>query len=136
MRIPKKRRRIVDKRETTTKRRIIAIMCELEPGLTKTEAAKAYDRVTAAVNGWMLASARHLPKGIQFKLVLADACTINMCWLKGIPGVYADWPVVWIGLPAKARRWLQQQRAKEHNDWKRRGRDLPGAMNIESGPMT
>jgi len=46
-------------------------MRDLEPGLTRKEAEKAYDLVTAAINGWLRAYTREFPKGLHAKLLLA-----------------------------------------------------------------
>ena len=63
--------RIVRRVDRTGKPELVQIMRDLEPGLTRKEAEKAYDLVTAAINGWLRAYTREFPKGLHAKLLLA-----------------------------------------------------------------
>lgn len=122
MKIPRVRRRIVNRVDTVTKEKLLQIMQELEPGITRKACAQAYDRVTAAINGWLIAMTRELPRGVHARLLLANCISVNLCWVKGKPGTWADYPTWWLGLTAKARAALHRQRAQEYHRWVAQGK--------------
>jgi hypothetical protein len=133
MRIPPKRCRIVTHRRTTTKAMLIKIMQELEPGLKAVDGARAYDRVTAAINGWLMANTRSLPKGLHARLLLANCMSVNLCWLRGKAGRWADYPTWWMTLMDRKyspgpRRYIHRQRCAEYNRW------LAGPDSRETSP--
>lgn len=126
----RKLRRIIDRVDTVTKPRLIAIMQELEPDLKRKDAELAYDRVTAAINGWINSYTRDLPKGLHAKLLLANCFSVNLCWIKGRPGRKADFPGVWITITDRLGRNgprgnLRKLRVAEYNRWVAAGRGLP-----------
>jgi hypothetical protein len=137
MRIPKPERRIVHTRDTITKGRLIDIMCELEPELTKVAAAKAYDRVTAAINGWIMSASRALPKGLHARLRLANCFSVNLCWLKGKPDKYPDYPSAWMTLGDRGpgrpgpRGYLRRLRYDEWKRWNRTRMTFPPSQEGE-----
>jgi len=122
VKVPNRRRRTVYRRDTVDKRMLLDIMRDLEPGLTKPEASKAYDIVTRAINAWLQARTRVAPPGVHSRLLLSNCFSINICWLKGKPDAYPSWPAVWVGLPRYARDALRRQRYAEYYAWKARGR--------------
>lgn len=121
MRIPHTKRRMTYRRDTTDQRKLLRIMQELEPGMTNRKAAEAYRVVTQAVNGWIVAHTKDMPKGIHSRLLVADCFSVNVCWMRGVPGKYPPWPTVWIGLPGKVRSSIHKQRCSEWHAWKARG---------------
>jgi hypothetical protein len=68
----KKLKRIVTRLYRTGKPGLIEIMMDFNPGLRRKDAESAYDLVTAAINGWLRALTRELPKGLHAKLLLTD----------------------------------------------------------------
>ena len=112
--------RIVNRQETIGKARLLEIMREMEPGLTVRQASASYDRLTRAINGLMNAYARALPKGIHVRIRLQDCCTINLCWIAGKSGQWADRPRAWLSLGARVRGRLQDLKIAEHKRWKAR----------------
>lgn len=121
MKAPHRRWRVAKKRETTGKPELIAIMQELEAGLTKTEAARSYDRVTRAINGWLLSRTKRLHKDLHSRLRLTSCFSLNMGWLRGThPDRFPDWPAMWVSLGRRARADLRGQRYAEYYAWKAR----------------
>jgi hypothetical protein len=94
----RKAARIVERVDTTGKPRVIEIMRELEPDLTKKAAGEAYDRVTRAINGWVNAYTRDLPRGLHARLLLTNCFSVNLCWTRSVPGKRPELPQVWVTL--------------------------------------
>jgi len=86
---------------------------------TKKEAARAYDAVTQAINGWIMAHARTVPKGLHMKLLLTSCLTLNMCWIDRSPHGRADILACWHTITQAARKAIRKRRAREYYEWKR-----------------
>lgn len=119
--------RMVSRVHRTGKPGLIQIMRDLESGLSKAEAARSYDRVTRAINGWLRAHTRDLPKGLHAKLLLANCFSLNLCWMKGRTGLYAPKPALWVQLGDKRggpgpRAYMRRMRLKAWAEWVQAGR--------------
>jgi hypothetical protein len=137
----RKASRIVNRLDTTGKPRLIEIMRELEPDLTKKAAGQAYDRMTRAINGWINAYTRDLPRGLHARLLLANCFSLNLCWTKAITGKRPELPQVWVtlgdryGKPGprgnlrrlRLRAWAQYFREQD------KGKELPGRGTPSQG---
>jgi hypothetical protein len=135
---PRKIRRIVTSVDTCTKPRLIEIMRMQYPELNKRQAALAYDQVTSAINGWIRAYTKELPKGLHARLLLTNCFSLNLCWHRGKPGVYPDYPMLWLQLGDRlgkpgARAQLRALRLRE---WKRfhEGKVQPLDTSMSTGP--
>ena len=120
---PMKLSRMIQRVDSTGKPRLVQIMRELEPGLTKREAEKSYDRVTAAINGWMIAYTKDLPVGLHARLLLANCFSLNLCWIRSAkPDVYPNHPALWVqvgdrrGKPGP-RAYLRRLRKRAWSQW-------------------
>lgn len=114
----KKQSRIVRRVDRTGKPRLIEIMRDLEPGLTRRAAALAYDRVTAAINGWLRGYTRDFPKGIHAKLLLTNCFSVNLCWIDGRHRGAFDAPALWIQTSGKVRANIRRMRLRSFAEWK------------------
>jgi hypothetical protein len=115
--------RIVHRVDTTGKEKLMDIMRTLEPDLTKKAASLAYDRVTAAVNGWIMAYTRDLPHGLHARLLLRDCFSVNLCWIRGRTGKRANFPALWVQLGDKrgkpgARAQFRRMRLRAWSQFK------------------
>ena len=116
----KKRSRIVTRVHRTGKPELVQIMRDLNPGLTRREAERDYDRVTAAINGWLRAFTRDFPKGIHAKLLLANCFSVNICWIDGRHRGAFDAPALWVQTSGKVRSNLRRLRLRSFSEWKAR----------------
>lgn len=120
---PRKLRILASSIHRTGKPQLIQIMRDLESGLTVREASKAYDRVTAAINGWIVAVTKDLSKDLHVKLLITNCFSVNCAWFKGKPGVYPDYPKLWIqvgdrrGKPGP-RSQIRRMRMREWSKFK------------------
>jgi len=113
----KKLSHIVKRVDRTGKPRLIEIMRELEPGLTRQAAALAYDRVTAAINGWLRAYTRDFPKGLHGKLLLTNCFSVNICWIDGQHRGAFDAAALWIQTSGEVRANIRHMRLRSYSEW-------------------
>jgi hypothetical protein len=100
-----KRRKLDSHLDTTFKVDMVSIMLETGRCGTKREAIRAYDAVTAALNGWLMVWTKRLPIGTHAKVFLHNAFSVNLCWIEGKEKRY---PKVWITLTDKARNQFRK----------------------------
>jgi hypothetical protein len=112
------KRRIVTKVYRTGKPELIEMMMDLETVGSKREAALAYDAVTQAINGWLMAHSRTIPKGLHMKLTLTSCLTVNLCWIDRSQRPGPDILACWLALTRGAKVAIRQRRAKEYYVWK------------------
>jgi hypothetical protein len=128
---PRILRRMVSSIHKTGKEELVQIIQDIYPGTTKKEARQAYDMVTSAINGWMIAFTKDLPKGMHAKLLLRDCFSVNLCWMKGKQDVYPDYPKIWVIANDTAARNFRRMRMREFALMHQKGQ-LRGALRHET----
>ena len=114
----KVRSRIVKRVDRTGKPRIVQIMRELNPELSRKAAEHAYDLVTMAINGWLRAYTRDFPFGLHAKLLLTDCFSVNICWIDGEHRGSFNFPAIWIQTSGKVRASIRRMRLRSYSEWK------------------
>ena len=112
----KKAKRIVRTIDWMGKPGFVQLLMDIGAAETKKEARCAYDLVTTGLNAWLRAKSRNLPKGTWCKLILLNAFSVNLCWIRGSP--WPDYVKLFVITSGETRANIRRLRLREYSHWK------------------
>jgi hypothetical protein len=101
----------------TNKADLCQIMVDVGAVRTVKEANAAYEAMTTAMNAWLRAMTRTMPKTIRHKLTLRNAFTINLAWVSAGHKHRPDFPALWIATNGEIRANMRRHRLKAYSEW-------------------